>query len=364
MASPNLGHLTKSSETMQPLPQTRFPDLARILERYAPAYHLDPAQPPPMSSGGFSGAAVWKIASRVGPLALRATPTANVDSLRLAELHRLLAHVCSSGFLQMPVPISTRYGESFFEECGAIWQLEPWMPGRADYWTSPSATRLSAAVTSLARWHLAAVRFVPQDTGQEWFFTAVASPAPGVARRLAVIEDWNAPQCEYVRAQLESSPWREFATFGGEILDRFIRLAPRVATRLNMGLQSLVPLQPCLRDIWHDHVLFTGDLVTGLIDPHAARSDSVATDLARLLGSLVGDDRQGWDAGLAAYQQIRPLSLDELALVELFDQGTVLLAGMTWLDWCCLQGRSFSERGKVVLRLRSILDRLRHLGMK
>ena len=58
------------------------------------------------------------------------------------------------------------------------------------------------------------------------------------------------------------------------------------------------------------------------------------------------------------------MAFDELALVELFDQSTVLLAGMTWLDWCCLQGRVFAEREKVIARLRAILTRLKHLGIK
>jgi len=88
-------------------------------------------------------------------------------------------------------------------------------------------------------------------------------------------------------------------------------------------------------------VLFSGDDVTGLIDPNASRSECVAADLARLLGSLIGDDRSAWDAGLASYQAARPLTLNELALVELYDQSAVLLSGMTWLDWHCLQGREF-----------------------
>src|SRR5262249_8410933 len=147
------------------------------------------------------------------------------------------------------------------------------------------------------------------------------------------------------------SPWKEFAGLGLAVLDHYLRVAPRVTAKLSLALDASVPLQPCLRDIWHDHVLLTGDEVTGLIDPHAARSDSVATDLARLLGSLVGDDRGAWNAALAAYQQVRPLSLAELALVELFDQSAVLLSGMTWLDWHCLEGRVFPEPEKVLRRM-------------
>jgi Ser/Thr protein kinase RdoA (MazF antagonist) len=219
-------------------------------------------------------------------------------------------------------------------------------------------------MTCLARWHLAAARFVPSKTGHQWFFSAGALRSPGLVQRLAQIVNWDACRCEQVRKLLDEFSWQEFAARGREILEQFMTLAPRIGARLKLGLPALVPLQPCLRDIWHDHVLFTGDDVTGLIDPHAARSDSVATDVARLLGSLVGDDLHGWEAGLAAYQLVRPLSFDERTLVELFDQSTVLLAGITWLDWCCLQGRTFTDRDKIASRLQMILVRMKHLATK
>jgi hypothetical protein len=58
------------------------------------------------------------------------------------------------------------------------------------------------------------------------------------------------------------------------------------------------------------------------------------------------------------------LELGELALVELFDQSAVLLGGMTWLDWHCLQGRIFDDREKVLARLQTILGRLVKLAEK
>src|SRR5437763_1299451 len=41
-----------------------------------------------------------------------------------------------------------------------------------------------------------------------------------------------------------------------------------------------VPVQPCLCDVWHDHVLYTGDAVTGLIDYGEVKPDHPAVDLA------------------------------------------------------------------------------------
>src|SRR5207237_4695271 len=81
-----------------------------------------------------------------------------------------------------------------------------------------------------------------------------------------------------------------------------------------------LPVQPCLCDVWHDHVLFTGDDVTGLIDYGAVKEDNVAADLARLLGSLVGDDRALYEMGLDAYAAVRPLAEQERQLVPLLDR--------------------------------------------
>lgn len=121
-------------------------------------------------------------------------------------------------------------------------------------------------------------------------------------------------------------------------------------------------LQPCLRDVWHDHILFVGDEVTGIIDPSACRSETVAGDIARLVGSLVGDDRRGWETALTAYQTVCRLSIDERAAVELFDRSGVLLSGMTWVQWIAMEGRPVDDRERVLARMTTILSRLQNMG--
>ncbi|MDB5334415.1 MAG: hypothetical protein JWN70_34, partial [Planctomycetaceae bacterium] len=125
---------------------------------------------------------------------------------------------------------------------------------------------------------------------------------------------------------------------------------------------ATVALQPCLRDVWHDHLLFTGEELTGLIDPGACRSENVTTDLARLLGSLVEDDRGEWDFALDCYQQMRPLSLVELRMLRAFDASGVVLSGVTWLDWLLIQQRVFINRARVLERLQTIVRRLENLA--
>jgi Ser/Thr protein kinase RdoA (MazF antagonist) len=295
---------------------------------------------------------------------LRSTQASSVDVRRLAGLHRLIAHASAAGVAQVPVPVTALDGATFFETDGQVWQLEPWMTGTADYWKNPGTARLEAAMICLARWHIAAGRFQPRESERTWFFSEQSGRSPGLAERAREIVRRSGRECDILCRSLATSDWKVFAGLGQKILDHFVRLASRIERQLKLGLDTVVPLQPCLCDVWHDHVLFTGDEVTGFVDPHAARSDSVATDLARLLGSLVGDDRGAWEIGLAAYQTVRPLALAELALVELFDQSAVLLGGMTWLDWHCLEGRTFDDREKVLARLRTILGRLEVLARK
>lgn len=355
--------LSKSAQIPRLAFETRISDFQRILGRYPPLYRPEPAQIP-QPANGFSGAMIWRIETPAGPCALRAMHAATINRQRIAGLHRLLRHIHAFGICPIAVPIATADGPTFFETEGNIWQLEPWLPGSADFSNALTDARLRAALACLARWHLAAARFEARADEHQWFFTTTAGPSPGLAERAGQISRWNESACIILRHRLNSSPWKEFAGLGHEILDSFLQTAPRLAATLNRALATCVPLQPCLRDIWHDHVLFTGDDVTGLIDPHAARTDSVGTDLARLLGSLVGDDRRLWKVGLDAYEAVRPLSFSELSLIEIFDQTTVLLSGMTWLDWHCLQGRAFDNRERVIDRLHVIVTRLKALASR
>jgi Ser/Thr protein kinase RdoA (MazF antagonist) len=209
-----------------------------------------------------------------------------------------------------------------------------------------------------------------------------------------------------------------------EILTHFERLAPDLERQLAAHVDRPVPLQPALRDILDEHVLFVGDQVTGIIDFGAMRIESVAGDIARLLGSLVprssfntaiaptprasiersmekvsgtfstmpvgrpsvdiekvpdtfsvandtpgatarlpndalSNVALGWQAGLSAYESVRPLSPLERELVDVFDRSGLLLGGMNWLQWLFVEGRQFADLPRVHARLTTILARLR-----
>jgi Ser/Thr protein kinase RdoA (MazF antagonist) len=130
---------------------------------------------------------------------------------------------------------------------------------------------------------------------------------------------------------------------------------------LAVAVTRQVDLQPCLRDIWHDHVLFSGDEATGLIDFGALRDECVVSDIVRLLGSLVRGDQAAWQFGLSAYQQVRPFDASEPSMIGVFHKTTVLLSGMNWLRWIYLEQRTFEEPDRVLARLDGNLEDVGHL---
>jgi Ser/Thr protein kinase RdoA (MazF antagonist) len=134
---------------------------------------------------------------------------------------------------------------------------------------------------------------------------------------------------------------------------------PRAIGVLEPLVRIAFPLQPCLRDIWHDHVLFTGDEVTGIIDFGGIDIDTPAVDVARLLGSLVGSEPPGWETGIDAYSAIRPLSSDERRAVTALDKSGTVLAGCNWIRWIYVEKRRFQNRSQVVTRFTRLLERLR-----
>lgn len=304
---------------------------------------------------------MWRAESDEGDCALRATDAEQVDLTRLRGLHRLLQHIAAAGIEQSPAPLATDDAVTCVVQENRVWQLEPWRHGSADREGVPSGARLRSALRLLARWHVAARTFVPRPDEAPWFRSSPAGSSPGIGERLQRIAGFDEARCATISERLRRREWPEFDDCGLEIIQSYRRRAACIAAELETVRRLTVALQPCLRDVWREHLLFNGEEATGLIDAHACRSESVATDIARLLGSFVGDDRGGWEVGLAAYREVRPLSIDERGLVELFDRSSVLLSGLSWLEWRVLEGRRFDDPAAVVARLRRIAERLARL---
>ena len=216
-------------------------------------------------------------------------------------------------------------------------------------------------MVALARWHLAASRYVSLKDAAEWFGRHGSAESPTVAERLSILGSAEEGKVGLIRSCLAAEKEDSIRNLASEILDLYRRGRDRMIADLR-GVRSLsVSLQPVLRDVWHDHLLFTGDKVTGLIDPSACRADSVACDLSRLIGSLAGDDVRERGFALEEYERIRPLSSNERVLVQVFDRSGVLLSGWTWLEWLYLERRPFPDVSRVIVRLTEILTRMRRL---
>lgn len=300
------------------------------------------------NAGGFSGSLLWRIEREAGDLCLRRWPREHPSAERLTFIHGVLLQLGQSGLVCIPVPLSCRNGETFIAHGGHFWELCPWMPGQADFHDNPSRARLTNVMTTLARVH---------QTTETAFCRGNQVSATLMSRRKQVNQllSGGADALSMAVERHADPPLQER---GRRLLQHFRRLAPAAAARMASLSECQVPVFPVTRDLWHDHVLFTGDEVTGIVDFGAMRIDSAACDLSRLLGSLVGNDREAWEFARRAYNSTRPLSADEWKLAEALDEANMILAGLNWLDWICVQGRIFEDYAAIFARLDDILLRL------
>jgi homoserine kinase type II len=299
-----------------------------------------------LDAGGFSGARVWRVADRC----LRAWPPDESFPARLDLIHDLMTQARESGLTFVPRLELTADLSSRAEHRGRWWELAEWLPGRADYHDRPSGTRLEAACVGLARLHLTWCGGLRPATG----------PCPAVGRRLDTLRTWQ---------HLRDGGWDALASASRS--DPLYPLIERAAAVLARRLCSVPAwlaswterkwqLQPCLCDVWHDHLLFEDDRLTGLVDYGSIKLDHVAVDLARMLGSLVADDEDGWRGGLAAYRGVRQLAAEEADLARALDRTGTVLGVANWLRWLCADRRAFADRAAVAQRLGTLVTRMEH----
>jgi len=297
--------------------------------------------------GGFSGARLWHCKGVVGRLCLRAWP-AHKNAAWVRGLHRLMESARRQGLNYVPAVCVTCDGDTVVEASGRVWELTQWLDGKADFNENPSQARLDSACEALARLHRA---WEP--------FTAPAEPCPAVRRRLRVLMDWHALVSSGWRPQAVSAPHLDplwpLVERAWQGLSGWLQAVPRC---LESWIDYCCPVQPCLCDPWHDNLLFEGDRLTGLVDYGTVKNDHVAVDVARMLGSLVGDDEEGWERGLRAYRRVREFTANEEQIAYMLDRTGTILGVVNWLRLLYYEGRPYEDLSAVARRLDDLLNRI------
>ncbi len=328
-------------------------DLAPILAEYPAEYR--PYRVEELGcAGGFSGARFWRLHTAAGRLCLRRWPKESPTAEQLQFIQAALWHVTLEGFERVPLPRETRMQAGFVRHGGYFWEVSPWLRGIADFRENPAIPRLRAAMQALAEFHRASESFPIPDPQP--------GHSPGICSRLEQLQRWIGGGLADLMESVRHEVWPELMPRVSAILNLVPSAAGGVLSTLSRASRTEVPRQVVIGDIWHDHVLFVDDQVSGLVDFGSMRIDNVATDVARLLGSMAGDDPSLCREGMDAYQAVRPLTGTEQTLVEAFDRSAVLMSGLNWIDWIYGQRRQFESKEAVPGRLDDILRRLTHLA--
>lgn len=248
----------------------------------------------------------------------------------------------------VPVPLTALDGRTLHEQGGRTWEVAPWLDGAPDLGRPPARSRLRSGFTALAAFHQALQR------------DRTRGPSPGIRTRLREIDGLIRQGFDVIERAVDrpgagADPHREPA---GRWLTMARMVAPRLVEPLRRASGRDVPLQPCLRDARPDHLLFSGDRVTGLVDFGAMAIENVAADLARLLVEWVGDDRSARAEGLDAYLSVRRMEADEISLIDVFEDSSALLGPGHWIRWHFLESRTFDDPSAVAAGIARGLERL------
>jgi Ser/Thr protein kinase RdoA (MazF antagonist) len=327
-----------------------FPELDQLLARY-PA-HLQPRSELESlgGAGGFSGSRFWRYRAAAGQLVLRSWPPGWRGRSELERIHRWLFLTADTGLT--PVPFRDNGARSLQQFQGCFWELTPWLPGLADSANPPAVEHLEAAFSGLAALH---VRLACESR---------VGVSPGLEQRRVTVEhliDGGFDTIEAAVAHQATSPGE--AAAAGRWLSLARSAAPRVSELLGRVSRSVLLLQPCLRDARPDHFLFEGGRLSGIVDFGAMGVDSVAGDLARLIGEWQGGDPAAGARAQKAYERIRPLQPVEISLISVFLSSADLLIGERWLRWYYLEGRRFEDPEAVSHGLARGLRRLERLKL-
>ncbi len=229
--------------------------------------------------------------------------------------------------------------------------MTPWLDGEPDLSVPPDVKHIQLAFTGLASFHqrLALEQVQAESVGLRQRHEEIRQLVEGGFDRLetAIVRDGDSDTSRR-QAALE---WLSLAR----------RQAPLLLEPLRRASRNVVRVQPTLRDARPEHFLFKDDRLSGLVDFGAMGVESVAGDLARLLGAWLDGDSAARLLALATYERVRPLDSTESGLIAVFEAGTALLIGERWVRWHYFEHRSFDDPQAVSTGLERGLKQLERL---
>lgn len=297
------------------------------------------------SRGGLSGALLWQVQGADELLCLKGWKYRGDEALPPSDRHRWMERARRCGLEYVPRVYRTSAGDTVVQAGPYCFELMQWLPGKADFHDDPSDGRLMATMIALARLHHA----WDKEFTDHGF-------CPAVERRWRVLDAFESRRHDgWVPVFREQDP---IAPLVKRVWDVLLPRAGSTRDTLRKWRQTPVPLQVCLRDLWHDHVLFSGSAVSGMIDYGCVGVDSVAADLARLLGSMLRKQDPRWPSALELYARERGLTDAEIALAETLREATLVAAGANWLLGLYHEGKPCANRPATARRLAELADQL------
>jgi Ser/Thr protein kinase RdoA (MazF antagonist) len=286
-------------------------------------------------TGGFSGAKVFQVKVREDIFALKQWPSGQPAHTPLSTIHSWMEHACRNGITIIPAVQRTTTQQSVHLIDGHAWELLSWMPGQPV--SDPSDEQLQQVIQQLHRLHQTWRRLHPP----------ISAPCPAVLLQYQRLTEWRSEEWDQLRRLENPTVTQAAVLLQGQI--------PSAIRTLQPWLNRKVLVQPCLADIWADHLLYEQNQLTGLIDFGGARLDHPAQDLARLFSSWSLTASRPLDHCLLKY----PDHSDTLlTLSSTLGQTGLIVSLCNWLRWLFLEQRSFANREQCLQRMQLIYVRL------
>lgn len=289
--------------------------------------------------GGFSGAEIWR-GDRAGcPVVALKTWPAAFDQSRLERIHGWMA---KAGQLPIvPALFATEDGGTIVSAADRMWDATRWMPGVPR--ERPDRRDVETASAAIAELH------------SIWQSESVTAPSPGVLNRLRLLRG-------FVSTRFDSSAVPSVPTGLNRLVEQTARAVAGAASNAIRALEPWESVglrcQPCLRDLRGEHVLFTSNRVTGLVDYGAMAIDHPAVDMARLLGDFAEEREDLFGPALRAYRAAGGEIETSVEFLTQLARTGALGAAINWLRRLRNDEVGHLEIARVEERLSRVLRRI------